>query len=575
MKLKRPLIGLFTLTVAFSLIAVTALAGPGDLTSRSKAMEPSVEPFDRDGWVMEMDTLNRRLLAEHVAAGLTRPLEARVDPGVIEGIVGGREKEMKIRIGAEADVSFDVGFSDLDLTRLPGRTLLRDLGAMRGTADGGFVWSASVMSPEAAAIRVHIEEMSFAAGSELYVWTRDGMAFGPYTGRGPNGNGEFWTSAVQGEEVILQIHHRGGEAPSFRIAGVSHITSRWPMAATINPMVDQPPCSFNADCVIDADCAGGTMNAAVNTARGAVAEMVFASGAFLYLCSGGLVADADTSSSIPYFITANHCISKAGEASSLETYFLFDSDNTCGNCPKLGSPSTNGSSIAASNRTSDYTLLQLSQAAPGGTAFLGWNANEIAFTNNTPLYRISHPGGAPQSYSEHTVDTSKPTCSSWPRGNWIYSRDTRGATEGGSSGSPVVNAAGELVGQLSGACGFNVNDNCDADSNATVDGAFAAYYDQVAQFLGTGDPGGSDPEICDDGIDNDGDGLTDCEDPDCSSEPACDIGGGCTDADGDGWCVEEGDCDDNDFHVRPGHPDKGGRWGRDGKDNDCNGVIDG
>jgi hypothetical protein len=138
-----------------------------------------------------------------------------------------------------------------------------------------------------------------------------------------------------------------------------------------------------------------------------------------------------------------------------------------------------------------------------------------------------------------------------------------------------VNAAGELVGQLSGACGFNVNDNCDADSNATVDGAFAAYYDQVAQFLGTGDPGGSDPEICDDGIDNDGDGLTDCEDPDCSSEPACDIGGGCTDADGDGWCVEEGDCDDNDFHVRPGHPDKGGRWGRDGKDNDCNGVIDG
>ena len=71
-------------------------------------------------------------------------------------------------------------------------------------------------------------------------------------------------------------------------------------------------------------------------------------------------------------------------------------------------------------------------------------------------------------------------------------------------------------------------------------------------------------EVCDDGIDNNCDGVID---------EGC--GGVCVDADGDGWCVEDGDCDDNDAHVYPGHPDKGGRWGRDGKDNDCNGVIDG
>jgi serine protease len=47
------------------------------------------------------------------------------------------------------------------------------------------------------------------------------------------------------------------------------------------------------------------------------------------------------------------------------------------------------------------------------------------------------------------------------------------------------------------------------------------------------------------------------------------------DADGDGWTVEDGDCDDNDSNVYPGHPDSRGRWGRDGVDNDCNGVIDG
>jgi len=84
-----------------------------------------------------------------------------------------------------------------------------------------------------------------------------------------------------------------------------------------------------------------------------------------------------------------------------------------------------------------------------------------------------------------------------------------------------------------------------------------------------GDCDDSDPdvypgadEICGDGIDNNCNGETD---------EGC---GECTDADGDGWCVEDGDCDDDDPLVNPGMPDKG-KYGRDGKDNDCNGIVDG
>jgi serine protease len=51
--------------------------------------------------------------------------------------------------------------------------------------------------------------------------------------------------------------------------------------------------------------------------------------------------------------------------------------------------------------------------------------------------------------------------------------------------------------------------------------------------------------------------------------------GTASDVDGDGWAVENGDCDDNDPHVYPGHHDTKGKWGRDGVDNDCNGLIDG
>lgn len=48
-----------------------------------------------------------------------------------------------------------------------------------------------------------------------------------------------------------------------------------------------------------------------------------------------------------------------------------------------------------------------------------------------------------------------------------------------------------------------------------------------------------------------------------------------SDNDGDGFSPEDGDCDDNNANVYPGHNDSRGRWGRDGVDNDCNGIIDG
>ena len=47
----------------------------------------------------------------------------------------------------------------------------------------------------------------------------------------------------------------------------------------------------------------------------------------------------------------------------------------------------------------------------------------------------------------------------------------------------MVNGSGQIVGQLYGACGTNLNDVCDAANNATVDGAFAAYATQGADAL--------------------------------------------------------------------------------------------
>lgn len=68
-------------------------------------------------------------------------------------------------------------------------------------------------------------------------------------------------------------------------------------------------------------------------------------------------------------------------------------------------------------------------------------------------------------------------------------------------------------------------------------------------------------EIPNDGVDNDNDGLTDCDDPDVSLF--------CSDIDGDGFTPVGGDCDDTNASIYPGASEV-----LDGVDNNCNNQID-
>jgi len=247
-------------------------------------------------------------------------------------------------------------------------------------------------------------------------------------------------------------------------------------------------CQFNASCIQNNGC---TSDPAVNNAELAVAKLLWVQGCCIYTCSGGLIADSDAGTQIPYFMTANHC--RSSSSSNMEAFFQYQV--SCGTSTCTGTytdPPTNliagktvGATIKATGGISsgDFSLFQLNENPPAGSVFLGWTNSPIAFTNGAALHRVSHPSGAPQAYSNANVNTSASTCTGWNRGPLIYSTGNVGATEGGSSGSPVVNSSGQFVGQLTGSCGTNLNNVCDHASNRTVDGAFAHYYNSVAPFL--------------------------------------------------------------------------------------------
>ena len=484
--------------VAVLVGAGMAGAGVADFTWDAQVMPETVgSPRDPGERVAGMAALQKRLAAGQVEVGLQKAAHVRltaVDRATIDDTT---RLERKYLVGVAKPIGVTLDFRAARNAKKP---VPLALGAARGTGDGGFVWTAAVRSPGATAMRLRLSGVDLPRGAELFAYNLAGQAFGPYTGRGPAGDGVLYTHTVFGEQILLQLRVPAGAGlPKLRVVEAGVMGARF-LAPRYGPdgggdlgslLKASNLCADNADCVVNAACQS---SAVVSGAKDAIATILFPSGGGYYICTGGLIADSNSSSVIPYFLTAHHCISSSGEAAGVETY--FDYQTTCSN-PNCTEPYNNtgetvGSTIKATGSSGDYSLLQLSSAptTPDGVAtYLGWTTTPVYNVANTALYRISHPSGAPQAYTEHRVNTDRVTCRTLPRGDFIYSTDVVGATEGGSSGSPVVNSGGQIVGQLYGACGYNVNDVCDSGSNSTVDGAFANYFGAVSPFLQGG--GGS------------------------------------------------------------------------------------
>ncbi len=293
-------------------------------------------------------------------------------------------------------------------------------GTFQTTDDGGFVWAIAIGSEGANGIRVHLKNFSLPANADMYFFNLEGEAHGPYQRQGRNGNGDFWTNTVFSDTAVILLRHFGPATEqdqrnlSFVIDRVGHIGDGFPVPGPEGHTWSHEQCG-NAACVLDASC-GGLGPAA--PAADAVAKMEWIRGAFIFTCSGGLIADTDTTTQRNLFLTANHCLNKKNNASNMEAFFFYTTSSCNGNCPGSPAPSTIGSTVLGTSRNGDFTLLELSQDPPTGTTFLGFNNSAIAFTN-VELYRISNPNFGPQVFSHHQVDLTAPTCNTLPRGEFI------------------------------------------------------------------------------------------------------------------------------------------------------------
>src|SRR5437868_5756432 len=115
----------------------------------------------------------------------------------------------------------------------------------------------------------------------------------------------YWSPVMESSSGVMEIELPAGVPASAVRISVPHLSHM--VASARTDFITKAAASCNND---------ATCYASTYPELNAVARMVFTSGGSSYLCTGTLLADKDTSTTIPYFLSANHCISSQSVAST-------------------------------------------------------------------------------------------------------------------------------------------------------------------------------------------------------------------------------------------------------------------
>ncbi|MDO8632225.1 MAG: hypothetical protein Q7R41_17210, partial [Phycisphaerales bacterium] len=376
-------------SAVFAMLAAATFAAdkPVPPADRSVPMEVAVEGLSPVDQAQISAQLSNWLVQERPAGVIDSPARIQISQEDMKSIeFPERVNGEPLKAGVVVPMTARISLRALGSAKSP---LPNDVGRVGGgtlaaTPEGGYVWAAAIVSTDAGAIRVHLENFSLPENAEMYFYSQWGEVYGPFTGVGPDGTREFWTPSVFGSQGILQLRVSGPVAEadlqkiSFEVTEVGHIGRGVFGTPTDAEGGVASFCTYNASCIVNNSC---TSDPAVNDAELAVAKMLWIQGAFIYTCSGGLIADSDTGTQIPYFMTAGHCLSQSN--SGLEAFFKYQVPCGTTSCTatftdppsNLISGKTVGATVMAQGSISsgDYCLLRLSQAPPAGSVFLGWN----------------------------------------------------------------------------------------------------------------------------------------------------------------------------------------------------------
>ena len=297
------------------------------------------------------------------------------------------------------------------------------------TSDGEPIWRVTVRSARAAAVAIRFE--TFDVDGEVWVYTHDGEAFdGPYSGRGPRGNGAFWSDPLPADTVTVEYFPRqrgvGESMPPFRIPEISHHARLEPRKSVASPLVprrsrtpgDAERSSLSpykdATCSLEFLRRGGHDQERLVDA---VAMMLSQRETGSYQCTAFVLRnlrERDRTTLPSYYdavFTSGNCIRNQREAVDATFYWKYRSSTCDGPPPSLGSLEvTRGARLwdrkwteSTFGKVEDYALLLVPRdELPSDVYRAGWTTADVV--RGEDVYTLGHPRGEPLRLAVGDVD---------------------------------------------------------------------------------------------------------------------------------------------------------------------------
>ncbi len=357
---------------------------------------------------------------------------------------------------------------------LPVNLNMGNSGTWTDLPDGRRIWRLAISSKDALGLSVLYSEFIMPQSGKLFIYNENQTKIlGAFTHNNNPKKEEWANEFVYGDKVIIEYVESGRSLnnPALQISGISY-------AYKVVPFVVEPNSSKVGEsefCEVNINCSPEGDNWQ-DEQRG-VALISITIGASNYLCTGSLVNNTNQDCT-PYFLSAQHCGDGASTADFNQWVFYFGYEGA--GCPDPTSAyyqvaitgSTKKADAANSPGSTSDMLLLLFNNSNFGTYipyFNGWNRTNTASTSGVSIH---HPAGDIKKISTYTSTLGNYGGTHWEV-FWSATTNGHGVTEGGSSGSPIFNNSGLVVGTLTGGSSY-----CTATSQSDIYGKFYYHWDQ-------------------------------------------------------------------------------------------------
>lgn len=382
----------------------------------------------------------------------------------------------KFRVGINIDLNLDLNDGQWEIT---------------GNQE---VWRLKIKSKDALALGLYFsEEVEIFENGKLFLYNENNkQIIGAYTKNTPNFEA---IEMIQGDVLTLEYSAPiGNKKPKISIKQLVYFYRG--VEDHVSDYIDYPENYMEtraASCQVDVACTPES-NGWSDQIR-SVVHYTFSDGTGTFVCSASTINNT-AEDCRPLILSAWHCGEPVvGSNMNSNVWYWNYQKSTCspnsnGSNPSKGSQTMTGGTILASSGNgtlnnppsssfqvagSDFYLLELNQNIPEtyDPYFAGWDRSSTAANSGVSIH---HPAGSAKKISTFS---SNLTSTSFNNGgfnhfwgvNWVSTANGHGVTEGGSSGSPIFNQNGRIVGQLTGG-----SSSCNATSNTDVYGKMSSNW---------------------------------------------------------------------------------------------------